>query len=358
MCYRFIPPLALLFLLLACNGKGKQKEESEEENYAKIEQQEEKTIVKVQVAREDRFNLELVSNGKAEANRKATLNFEVADVVRQVNVKNGDRVRQGDVIAIVDDVKAKQTLEDAHLALKKAVLDLKLAVINEGLKDLSDTVKLTPVRKEAIYLQSGYTSSIQAYAKAQKDYALVKTKAPFDGIVADLEAKPYNQTATYKSLCTLIDDSKMEVVFNVLETEITNLTPGMTVEITPYANHEHTLTGKITEVNPRIDENGMVKVKAVTDNQQGLLVDGMNVSILIKRQIDHKIIIPKSAVLPRQGKKVVFVYQEGKAIWRYVTTGYENSSEVSVEEGIIPGDTVIYENNLGLSHMNPVTIEN
>ena len=358
MCYRFIPPLALLFLLLACNGKGKQKEESEEENYAKIEQQEEKTIVKVQVAREDRFNLELVSNGKAEANRKATLNFEVPDVVRQVNVKNGDRVRQGDVIAIVDDVKAKQTLEDAHLALKKAVLDLKLAVINEGLKDLSDTVKLTPVRKEAIYLQSGYTSSIQAYAKAQKDYALVKTKAPFNGIIADLEAKPYNQTSAYKSLCTLIDYSKMEVVFNVLETEISNLQAGMEVEITPYANHEHTLKGEITEVNPRIDENGMVKVKAVTGNRGALLVDGMNVSILVKRQIDNKIIVPKSAGLPRQGKKVVFVYQKGKAIWRYVTTGYENSSEVSVEEGIIPGDTVIYENNLGLSHMNPVTIEN
>ncbi len=62
---------------------------------------------------------------------------------------------------------------------------------------------------------------------------LVKTKAPFNGIIADLEAKPYNQTSAYKSLCTLIDYSKMEVVFNVLETEITNLTPGMRVEITP-----------------------------------------------------------------------------------------------------------------------------
>lgn len=92
MYYRFILPLTLL--LLACNGKEKQKEENEDEQYAKIEQQEEKTIVKVQVAREDRFNLELVSNGKAEANRKAALNFEVADVVRKVNVKNGDRVKK------------------------------------------------------------------------------------------------------------------------------------------------------------------------------------------------------------------------------------------------------------------------
>lgn len=354
MYYRFILPLTLL--LLACNGKEKQKKEDEQ--YARIEQQDEKTIVKAQVAREDRFNLELVSNGKAEANRKATLNFDVADVVKKVNVKNGDRIRKGDIIAEVDDEKAKQTLEDALLSLKKAVLDLKLSIINEGFKTLDDTIKLTALRKEAMYLQCGYTSSLKAFEKAEKEYTLIKTRAPFDGIIADLEAKPYNQTSVYKSLCTLIDDSKMEVVFNVLETEIGNLHSGMEVEITPYANHKYTLTGKITEVNPRIDENGMVKVKAVTDNQQRILVDGMNVSILIKRQIDHKIIIPKSAVLPRQGKKVVFVYQKGKAMWRYVTTGYENSTEVSVEEGIYPGDTVIYDNNLGLSHMNTVVIEN
>ena len=352
MYYRFILPLTLL--LLACNGKEKQKKEDEQ--YARIEQQDEKTIVKAQVAREDRFNLELVSNGKAEANRKATLNFDVADVVKKVNVKNGDRIRKGDIIAEVDDEKAKQTLEDALLSLKKAVLDLKLSIINEGFKTLDDTIKLTALRKEAMYLQCGYTSSLKAFEKAEKEYTLIKTRAPFDGIIADLEAKPYNQTSVYKSLCTLIDDSKMEVVFNVLETEIGNLHSGMEVEITPYANHKYTLTGKITEVNPRIDENGMVKVKAVTDNQQRILVDGMNVSILIKRQIDHKIIIPKSAVLPRQGKKVVFVYQKGKAMWRYVTTGYENSTEVSVEEGISPGDTVIYDNNLGLSHMNTVVI--
>lgn len=354
MYYRFILPLTLL--LLACNGKEKQKKEDEQ--YARIEQQDEKTIVKAQVAREDRFNLELVSNGKAEANRKATLNFDVADVVKKVNVKNGDRIRKGDIIAEVDDEKAKQTLEDALLSLKKAVLDLKLSIINEGFKTLDDTIKLTALRKEAMYLQCGYTSSLKAFEKAEKEYTLIKTRAPFDGIIADLEAKPYNQTSVYKSLCTLIDDSKMEVVFNVLETEIGNLHSGMEVEITPYANHKYTLTGKITEVNPRIDENGMVKVKAVTDNQQRILVDGMNVSILIKRQIDHKIIIPKSAVLPRQGKKVVFVYQKGKAMWRYVTTGYENSTEVSIEEGISPGDTVIYDNNLGLSHMNTVVIEN
>lgn len=40
----------------------------------------------------------------------------------------------------------------------------------------------------------------------------------------------------------------------------------------------------------------------------------------------------------------------GKAMWTYVTTGYENSTMVSIEKGLEEGEEVIYENNLGLSH--------
>ncbi len=174
--------------------------------------------------------------------------------------------------------------------------------------------------------------------------------APFSGVVADLEAKEFNQSSLYKNLCTLIDDSKMEIDFEVLETEIIYLKKGMKIEASPFANQSIKLTGVITEVNPRIDENGMVKIKAVIDNKGAHLVDGMNVSLLIKREIENKLIIPKSAVLARQGKKVVFVYEKGKAKWVYVTTGYENSTMVSIEKGLKEGDEVIYENNLGLSH--------
>ena len=132
----------------------------------------------------------------------------------------------------------------------------------------------------------------------------------------------------------------------------------MEVELTPYANNQVTLHGKVTEVNPKIDENGMVKIKAMTDNPERILVDGMNVNIILKRPIEHKLIVPKSAVLPRQGKKVVFIHENGKAIWRYVTTGVENSEEISIESGLKAGEEVIYENNLGLSHESEVVVNN
>lgn len=346
----------LLCILFATGCKGKQEDKPETEQ-ARIEQQDEKTEVRTKKARVDRFEMELVSNGKVEAREKATLNFLVADIIDSVYVTNGTRVKRGAPIALVDGTKSAEQLRDARLNLEKMKLELRSRLMSEGINDLKDTNNIPRQRLNTIMLQSGYTSAAHAYDKALTDYANIRTCAPFDGVVADLEAKPYNPSSAYKSLCTLINDSRMEVVFNVLETEISYIRPGMDVELTPYANNTVTLHGKVTEVNPRIDENGMVRIKATTDNNRHALVDGMNVNIILKRQIEDRLIVPKSAVLPRQGKKVVFVHENGRAIWKYVTTGVENSTEISIESGLREGEEVIYENNLGLSHESEVVVK-
>lgn len=352
--------IVLLALLLAtgCKGKQEEKDAKRPEEQARIEQSNEITEVKTRKARYDRFSVELVSNGKVEAKEKAVLNFLVADIIDSVFVANGTRVKKGEPIAQVDANKSKEQLEDARLALEKMELELRSRLMSEGINDLKDTAQIPKQRLATIMLQSGYSSALHAYRKAQKDYSNIRIYAPFSGVIADLEAKSHNPSSAYTSLCTLIDDSQMEVVFNVLETEIGYLAPGMDVELTPYANNQITLHGKVTEVNPKIDENGMVKIKAVTNNRERILVDGMNVHIVLKRQIGEKLIVPKMAVLPRQGKKVVFVHENGKAIWKYVTTGVENSEEISIESGLQEGEEVIYENNLSLSHESEVTVIN
>ncbi len=348
MEYQKTKYFVLVFALIGIFSCSSDKEK-DGKSYSKAVQKKEEIKVKTAEVKKDNFELELVSNGKAVALRKAVVNFIVGDIIEKVVVSNGQRVKKGQVLACVDKYKSEQALYDADLSVRKAMLDLESQLISSGYT-FKDTANIPKRHYDIMKLRSGYISAKNNYTKALREYNNTMVKAPFSGVIADLEAKEFNHSSAYKNLCTLIDDSKMEIDFEVLETEISYLKKGMKVEASPFANQSIKLVGVITEVNPRIDENGMVGIKALIDNKGAHLVDGMNVSLLIKRDIENKLIIPKSAVLARQGKKVVFVYKDGKAIWKYVTTGYENSKMVSIEKGLKAGEEVIYENNLGLSH--------
>ena len=148
----------------------------------------------------------------------------------------------------------------------------------------------------------------------------------------------------------------MEVAFTVLESELPLVKAGDRVEVMPYTVASGSLQGRIAEINPSVDENGMVKVKAQV-NGKGKLFDGMNARVSVKRSVPGQLVIPKTAVVLRSGKQVVFTLKDGKAMWNYVQTGLENLSEYTVTgEGMEEGVTVITAGNVNLAHETPVKV--
>ena len=107
----------------------------------------------------------------------------------------------------------------------------------------------------------------------------------------------------------------------------------------------------------------MVKVKAGV-NGEGKLFSGMNVRVSVRRNLGEQLVIPKTAVVLRSGKQVVFTLKEGRAMWNYVHTGLENATEYvvsdksrkGVEDGLLEGDTVIVTGNLNLAHEAEVNV--
>ena len=85
---------------------------------------------------------------------------------------------------------------------------------------------------------------------------------------------------------------------------------GDKVVITPYAGGD-AFEGSVSEINPLVDANGMVKVKALV-NAGGKLFSGMNVRVSVRRSLGERLVIPKSAVVLRSGKQVVFTLKDGK----------------------------------------------
>ena len=110
------------------------------------------------------------------------------------------------------------------------------------------------------------------------------------------------------------------------------------------------------KINPLVDDKGMVKVKASV-NGRGRLFSGMNVRVNVHRSLDSQLVIPKSAVVLRSGKQVVFTLKDGKAQWNYVQTGLENAESYSMaDDALKEGDTVIVTGNVNLAHEAPVKV--
>ena len=86
----------------------------------------------------------------------------------------------------------------------------------------------------------------------------------------------------------------------------------------------------------------------------------MNVNILLKSPLSQSLVIPKSAIVMRSGKPVVFTVVKGKAQWNYVQIVTENSDSCVVVprskeyEGLAAGDTVIVAGNLNLAHESEI----
>lgn len=126
--------------------------------------------------------------------------------------------------------------------------------------------------------------------------------------------------------------------------------------IKPYSDAATVHEGSISEINPLVDDKGMVKVKARV-NGAGKLFSGMNVRVSVHRSLGEQLVIPKSAVVLRSGKQVVFTLKDGKmAQWNYIHTALENADSYSVADGLTEGDTVIVSGNINLAHEAPVTI--
>ena len=148
----------------------------------------------------------------------------------------------------------------------------------------------------------------------------------------------------------LVSHQQLEVVFSVLENELSFVKKNQAVTITSFVDKSKNYMGVVSEINPMVDENGLIQVKAKVNIPDNTLFDGMNVKVIINQPIHDVIVIPKEALVLRSNKEVVFTVKEGLAKWNYVEVLDENSSSYALKKGLKLGDTIIVSGNMNLSH--------
>lgn len=210
---------------------------------------------------------------------------------------------------------------------------------------------------------SGYYTARYALQSAQSSLADCQLVAPFSGRVAELVARPYQRGDKF---CTLIDDSFFDVEFQILEMELASVKVGTTVRVSPFIDETLALAGTVTEINPTIDSKGLVTVKARIKNTSDSLLDGMNVKVIIENSVADMFVVPKEAVVERDGYHVVFVYDVNthRSVWTYVDIMHSNLTSYAItgcerkSTTIKEGDIIITSGNLNLADDTEVRIIN
>lgn len=351
--------LALYFMILALVGVSCTTSEATEESEMELARgsyQEPVNWVDTARAVQGTFQRELLSNGKLSASRRAELSFQREGIIAEVAVRNGQRVQAGQLIARLDDTEARQEQRRAQARLAQAELDRRDALISAGYLQ-TDSSEIPAEVLELAALQSGYRQAQLDLEAATYQLGLTELRAPFAGTIANLRAQAFQASRDHQPLCLLQSLSPMQLHFSVLETELDLLQRGNTLQVEPLAQPGQSYPGSVLAVNPRVDENGLVEILAQLDNPGRDLLPGMNVRVRLRLAVPNQLIVPKEAVVLRQGRPVVFIYHNDTAYWHYVQPGLENSEAYSLIEGIQSDEIVITSGNLNLAHLAPVSVQ-
>lgn len=352
--YHLISGFMMILLVNSC----KNKDTAEESNI--IQQQQAVVEVDTMTLRRQTFQKQMLCNGRLVAVNKAELQCNnPGEILQDVLVINGQSVAKGELLCVADTKIRQAELEKAKYDLEKAKVELQDKLISLGYE--GDVTKVPEDILHRVEIVSGYYSAKYQLQTAQKNLDKCELRAPFSGRIANLEARAYQPCTRF---ATLIDDSFFDVEFKILEAELGFVHKGQTVKITPYADENAEFTGSVTGINPTIDDKGMVKISAKVQNRSGKLIDGMNVKVIVEKAIPDMFVVPKEAVVERDGYYVIFTYDKEtrKAVWVYVDIVYSNLTSYAItgcerkETEVNAGDIVITSGNLNLADDTEVKV--
>ncbi len=304
------------------------------------------------------FKREILSQGVLHARSRVEISSDLNEVVTELYIRNGQRVQKGELLAKIDDSKIHSELEQLKLSMQKILRErdkLLIAKLGYGFST-GDSARIPKEVLDMVQMDVGFQEKeleIRVKEAEMKNYVL---RAPLAGRIADMHVELLNPPPD-NPLFIIIDDRDMLVSFPIMESHFGEIALGDRVRITALASDENHY-GKITAINPKVSEGGMIEVRASLSNPNGQLIDGMKCKVAVEKILPGKLVIPKSALVMRDNRKVMFYYEDGLAQWQYIATPYENTDSyvVTTEEGdeLPAGKEVIISGNMNLAHESKV----
>lgn len=287
---------------------------------------------------------------------------QVSGYIEKLNVSEGDIVRKGQILFVIDQVPYKA-------ALQTAVANVEVAKASLATADLTykSTQKLHVQKVVSDFnLQTSENAYLTAKAQlaqakaqevnARNNLSYTEVKSPSDGVVGMLPFRVGTLVGPSmpQALTTVSDNSSMYVYFSMTENQLLSLArqygtvnkaleemPAIQLQLNDGSIYEE--SGKIESISGVIDKTtGTVGVRAVFPNPNRLLHSGASGNVLIPNVYTNCTVIPQGATVKLQDQLLVYKVVDGKAVSTLIKVApVDDGKEYIVVEGLKSGDEII-----------------
>ncbi len=284
---------------------------------------------------------------------EATVKAKVAGELVAVTVREGESVRQGQVLARIDltEVGARVAAREADVAAAKAQLvwaeknrNQQKALLEKSFISQSAFDNIQSNYDVAVAKLHAADAELVVARKSQGDAVLV---APFSGIVSLRHAQPGERVALDAKVISIVDLSRLQLEASVPPAAIGQVKIGLTMNFRVEGFGEREFAGRIERINPAATAGSRsISVYAVIDNREGLLRGGMFAQgALTLSRVDNALAVPASAVREEIGQTFVYAIQDGVVKRKNVKVGAPDpAGRVQVLEGLAAGDRIVRVN--------------
>jgi HlyD family secretion protein len=268
--------------------------------------------------------------------------------VTNVYVDAGDWVKQGQIMASIDQsvqsqqaagLEASVGVSRADLNLAQANLDRATQLVDRGFISKADIDRLTATRDSAAARLRVAQAQLQESRARNSRLNIVAPKA---GFVLERNVEP-GQTVTQGSgtLFLLAQNGEMELRAQLGEGDLANVSVGTTTQVTPVGANK-TLTGQIWQISPVIDPQTRQGIARIALGYDSSLRPGGFANARIESGTSEAAVLPESAVLnDSKGSFVYIVGPDNKAVRRDVVVGSVSSAGLSIASGLTGNEKVV-----------------
>ena len=316
--------LAVAAMMVACGGDDSKKKAAE----MAAAKAKEAVDVKVAIATTETRDVCETYTAELKAYKENNVTPAAQGLhIKEILVDVGDTVKEGQVIAKLDDTTLKQ-------------LEIQLATYQDSYNRIKPVYEAGGVAEQ----QFVQTENALNAVKEQMDQLSKNTviKAPMSGVIT---ARNFEEGDLFASmpLFHIMQLDKLKVKVYVSERYFPNVTLGQMVDIATDTYRGEVFEGKVTRINPSIEPSTRTfEVEITIPNKDKRLSPGMSARATFVMSQRNNVVIPATAVQKQTGsaERFVYVIKDGVADYRFVKDGLRIGEQIEILEGIEVGEAV------------------